>query len=324
MKIRLLTASDLRQVLPMSVAIEAMKEAYIELSSCTAVVPQRLAIPVADVSGTTLVKPALTSDGLGAKLVSVFPGNRELGKAVTPGLVVALDRETGFPIGICEGTYLTALRTGAAVGAASDLLANPDISVAAVIGCGGQSRTLIEAIDGVRNLEIIRLYDRHLDLAAGVVSEMQGGVEARLEPVATSAEAVEGAGLVCTITTSATPVLDGCDLQPGCHVNGIGSFTPQMQELDIETVRRSRIFVDSLSAVKAEAGDLLAAEKAGATDSSQWIEIGDVARGVLPGRGSADEVTLFKSVGVAVQDVKAAAWALERAAAADVGVLVEL
>lgn len=324
MKIRVLTAADLLQVLPMPVAIDAMKQAFTELSSGAAVVPQRLSLSVPDVGGVTLVKPALTGGGLGAKLVSVFPRNHGRDLPVTPGIAIALDRETGMPVGICEGTYLTALRTGAAVGAATDLLAREGAAVAAVIGCGGQAPTQLIALDAVRPFELIRIYDRNPGRARALADELQAQLRARIEPVENAERAVEEADVVTTVTTSSSPVFDGHRLQPGVHINGVGSFTPNMQELDIATVRRARVFVDSRAAATAEAGDLIRAAQAGATVVDDWIEIGEVISGVHMGRRNDEEITLFKSVGNAVQDVTAVAWALARAATADVGQLVEL
>ncbi len=325
MLLTLLSAEEIRTVLPMRDAIQAMKEAFAAFSSGRAVVPLRPVIPVAPVQGTVLVKPAyLEGGGLGAKLVSVFPENPTRGRPTISGIVVLLDPETGEPTALCDGTMVTAWRTGAASGAATDVLARPDARVGAVLGCGAQGRTQALAIDGVRSLEEIRLHDPAADKLAGFVSEMQPRIGARLVPVSEPREAVEGADVICTATTSATPVFDGRLLRPGAHVNGIGSFTAEMQELDVAAVARSRVFVDSLESARAEAGDLVIAARRGQTRAEEWTEIGAVFGGSAPGRQSEEEITLFKSVGIAVQDIAACARALERARAQGLGSTIEI
>jgi ornithine cyclodeaminase len=327
MKLRLLRAEDLRRALPMPAAVAAMKQAFAALSSGRATVPQRVAVAVEDEGAVTLVMPALLRDeprGLGAKLVSVFPGNAGRGKPVVTGLVVALDPATGEPAAICDGTFLTAWRTGAASGAATDLLARQDARVAAVFGCGAQARTQALAIDAVRELELLRVYARTPESVARFVAEMAPRVRASMVAAASPDEAVDGAEIVCAATSSPRPVFDGRRLAAGVHVNGVGSFTPEMQEVDAETVRRSRVFVDQRQAALAEAGDLVIAVRDGATDPADWIEIGEVAAGSQPGRQTSEDLTFFKSVGVAVQDVAAVAAALVRAEALGLGTEIEL
>lgn len=297
----------------MAAAVAAMKKAFAALSAGEAQVPARTVVQVPEAGGVVLVMPGyLPGEGLATKLVSVFPGNRQRGRPALHGLVVVLDPETGEPAAVVDGTFLTAWRTGAATGAATDLLARRDARTAALFGCGAQARTQALALDAVRDLELIRVCARRRESAEAFAVAMQPSVAARLVPAASPREAVEGADLVTAATSSATPVFEGRHLAPGAHVNGVGSFTLEMQEVDIETVRRARVFVDSREAARAEAGDLMIAAAAGATRPEDWTELGDVAAGRTPGRASASEITFFKSVGVAVQDVVAAA----RAAAA--------
>lgn len=325
MELRLLTARDLRRALPMAEAIETMKQAFAALSSGRAVMPQRLAIPVQEASGTLLVKPAyLPGTGLGAKLVSFFPGNRERGRPAISGLVVALDPASGEPRAICDGGFLTAWRTGAASGAATDLLARGDARIGAVIGCGAQGRTQALAIDAVRELEEIRLFSRTRERVERLAEELAPELRARPVAVESAAAALAGADVVCTATDSATPVFAAADLADGAHLNGIGSFTPRMQEVDAATVGRARVWVDSLESAQAEAGDLLVAEKQGQTRRDDWVELGHLILGRAPGRGGEDEVTFFKSVGVAAQDVAALSAALGRADELGLGSSVDL
>ena len=298
----------------MPAAIAAMRTAYTAVSTGQADVPLRTALAVPEAGGTALFMPAyLPGVGLGAKIVSVFPRNAAAGRPSIHGLVVVLDPATGEPLALCDGGFLTAWRTGAGSGAATDLLAAPEAAIGAVLGSGAQARTQALAIDAVRELETIRVYAPTAAHVAAFVSEMQPRVRARLAAAASAAEAVQGADVICAATTSATPVFDGRLLKPGAHVNGVGSYTAQMQEVDAETVRRARIFVDSRLAVLAEAGDLVIPLQAGQTRSEDWAELGEVLAGLRPGRQTAQEVTFFKSVGVAAQDIAAAGQALAEA-----------
>jgi ornithine cyclodeaminase len=325
MELTLLSAEDIRTALPMRDAIDAMKDAFAAFSCGRAVVPLRPVIPVAPAQGTVLVKPAyVEGGGLGAKLVSVFPNNAERGKPTITGIVVLLDPETGEPTALCDGGFVTAWRTGAASGAATDQLARNDVKLGAVLGCGVQGRTQVLAIDAVRSLEQIRLYDPSREKLARFVADMQPFVGARLVPVGDPAGAVADADVICAATTSAKPVFDGRLMRPGTHVNGIGSFTAEMQEIDASAVARARVFVDSLESARAEAGDLLIAAHLGRTRPDDWTEIGAVFDGSASGRTSDTEITFFKSVGLAVQDIAACGLALERARTRGLGSKIEL
>jgi ornithine cyclodeaminase len=325
MKLLALSADDLSQALSMRETVEAVKDAFSRLSAGRASTPPRTAVDVGTTHGTTLLMGAHV-DGLGlaTKTVSVFPGNRGRGEPVVHGLVLVLDPETGRPQALCDGTYLTALRTGAASGAATDLLARTESRVGAVIGCGAQGRTQALAIDCVRALDEIRLCDRRIEVASRLADDLRKQVRARLVPLSDPSAAIADADVVCAATTSSTPVFDGNLLTPGAHVNGVGSFTLEMRELDRVTVSRSSVFVDSVASALAEAGDLVIAEREGATTRDSWTELGLVVSGRMPGRRTDSEVTLFKSVGHAVQDVAAAVAAVNAARERGLGRVVEL
>jgi alanine dehydrogenase len=330
MKLRILSSTDVRRAVTMAGAIRAVKEAYVQLSAGQAVVPLRTPVPVKKREGVTLFMPAYlaSSDALGAKIVSVFPGNLEHGLPTIHAVVVVVDAETGCPVAMMDGTYLTALRTGAASGVATDLLARPDARVVAVFGAGAQARTQLEAVCTVRAIEKVWVYDAVPEMAEAYAKEMVA--KGRPIPpdvcVADSpAQAVREADVICTATTSSTPVFDDADLKAGVHVNGIGSYTPEMQEVPAETVARARVVVDSRSASLAEAGDLIIPLREGLiVEADIHGEIGEVAAGKIPARETDDEVTFFKSVGVAVQDVAVAELILRRAAELGLGVNVEL
>lgn len=311
MRLTLLSAEDLRAALPMPTAIAAMRAAFAELSTGQAQMPLRTALNIPAADGHTLFMPAyLPSSGLGVKLVSVFPHNAEHHTPVLTALMVILDSLSGEPVALCDGTFLTAWRTGAATGLATDLLARPEAKVAALLGCGAQARTQALGLDIVRELNTLRVYAPNKHHVQNFIVEMQPQLRARLTAVESAADAVRGAEIVCTATTSPTPVFDGRLLRPGTHVNGIGSYTPKTREIDEFVVRHARIFVDSRAAALAEAGDLLMPLQAGYTRPEEWAELGEVLSGRHWGRRNAEEITFFKSVGVAVQDVAAASRAL--------------
>lgn len=308
----------------MPAAVAAMQSAYAELSTGQANVPLRVALPVPTAGAVSLYMPAyLPSSGLGAKIVSVFPHNAEKGKPIINGLVVVLDPATGEPTALFDGTFLTAWRTAAGAAAGVAVLARPDARVGALLGCGATGSTLVEAMDCVRPFETIRVYARTPERVAAFIAAKQPLVKARLAAAGSANEAVAGADVICTATTSATPVFDGHLLKPGAHVSGVGSYTLEMQEVDAVTVSRARIFIDSRGPALAEAGDLVLPLRAGQTRAEDWTELGEVVAGLKPGRQSPDDITFFKSVGNAAQDIAAAGQALLEAQRLGLGVEVE-
>jgi ornithine cyclodeaminase len=330
MKLRILSGDEVRRAVTMAEAIEVVREAYVQLSTGQAVVPLRTPVRVEKRDAVTLFMPAYLagSDALGAKIVSVFPGNPARGLPLIHAVVIVVDPETGRPTAIMDGTYLTALRTGAASGVATDLLARTDARVAAIFGAGVQARTQLEAVCTVRPIEQVWVYDVAPERAAAYVEQMKRHgqpVPADMAVARSAAQAAQNADVICTATTSATPVFADADLKAGVHINGVGSYTPEMQEVPAETVARARVVVDARSASLAEAGDLIRPLQAGLiTTAGIHGEIGEVAAGKIPGRQSADEVTFFKSVGVALQDVAVAERILRRAAEQGLGVEVDL
>jgi alanine dehydrogenase len=330
MNIRILSSADVRQAVTMAEAIETVREAYIQLSTGQAVVPLRTPVPVEKRNAVTLFMPAYlaSSDALAAKIVSVFPRNLERGLPTIHAIVIVVDTETGRPTALMDGTYLTALRTGAASGVATDLLARTDARVVAIFGAGAQARTQLEAVCTVRAIEKAWVYDTSPEAATAYAEEMRGSgalIPRDLEVAESPRQAVREADVVCTATTSHTPVFADSDLKTGVHINGIGAYTPDMQEVPAETVVRAKVVVDSRSASLAESGDLIIPLAKGLlTESDIHGEIGEVAAAGIPGRSSDEEVTFFKSVGVAVQDVAVAGWVLRRAEQLELGLEVDL
>jgi alanine dehydrogenase len=329
MKLRVLSKQDVQQAVPMREAIEIVKDAFAQLSAGKAVVPLRTQLPVERHDGVTLFMPAYLSesDDLGVKIVSVFPGNLEMGLPTIFALVVVVEASTGRPVAVMDGTYLTALRTGAASGAATDLLARKDARVAAIFGAGVQGRTQLLAVCKVRDIEKVWVYDVSPQAGEKYAQEMagKGRVPADLKVTSSPAEAARGADVICTATTSKTPVFADGDLKPGVHINAVGSFTPEMQEILGQTVARARLVVGSREGCLAETGDLIIPIRKGLiTEDHIYAELGEIAAGIKPGRGSAEEITLFKSVGNAVQDVSVARAVLTQAEALGLGIEVEL
>ncbi|TKJ28958.1 MAG: hypothetical protein CEE40_10170 [Chloroflexi bacterium B3_Chlor] len=330
MKIRVLSRADLQKALPMSEAIEAVKEAYLQLSTGQATVPLRTPLDIAPYEGLALFMPAYltSSDELGLKVVSVFPRNPSRGLPIIHALVALFDAATGQPQAVVDGTYLTALRTGAASGAATDLLAHQDAQLVAIFGAGVQGRTQLEAVCHVRDIVKVKVYDLVPQKAEEYVSEMRGRghpIPKDITVARSPREAVEGSDIICTATTSTSPVFADRDLQQGVHINGIGSYTPEMQEIAGETVQRAKVVVDSREACWAEAGDLIIPLEKGLIDREHiYAELGEIIAGSKPGRITPDEMTFFKSVGIAVQDVATASRALKAAERMELGVEVEL
>jgi alanine dehydrogenase len=329
MEVRILNTEEVRQALPMSIAVEAMKEAYAQLSRGQVSMPLRSRVDVTQHNGVTLFMPAMLHDtqDMAIKIVSVFPDNIKNNIATINAIVVVLDAKTGIPMAIMEGASLTAIRTGAASGAATDLLARRDSKTLAIFGSGVQARTQLEAVCTVRSIEQVWVFSLDKPGAREFVDEMAGRspIPNLITIVESPTAAIAEADVICTATTSSTPVFDGKELKSGTHINAVGSFTPEMQELDAETIKKSRVVVDAIEAALDEAGDLIIPINQGLI-TPDWIhaELGDIVTGEKPGRTSSDQITLFKSVGLAVQDAISAGRALSRAIEVSLGQIISL
>jgi alanine dehydrogenase len=330
MKLRVISKEEIRQLVPMAQAIELVKHAFAQLSAGDAVVPVRTQMEVGPHEGVALFMPAYLSktDQLGLKIVSVFPRNLASGIPTIHALITVVDASTGQPRAVMDGTYLTALRTGAASGAATDLLARKDARVAAIFGAGVQGRTQLEAVCEVREIETARVYDVNRDAAGTFASEMRdrgGKVQCDIVVAESPADAVRQADIVCTTTTARQPVFDDSDVKDGTHINAVGAFTPDTRETPEATIVRAKLFVDSREACWAEAGDLIIPRSKGLiSESDIEAELGELVSGTKPGRSNETEVTFFKSVGNAVQDVTVAAHVMAEAERLDLGIEVEI
>jgi ornithine cyclodeaminase len=311
-------------------AVEVVKRAFSELSTGHADVPLRTALSQPESDGVTLVMPGYlsASKSLAVKVVSVHNRNAQYNLPLINAVVIVIDPDTGQAVAAMEGGYLTALRTGAGSGAATDLLARRDSEVAAIFGAGAQARTQALAVAAARPIKRLWIYSRRRQQVDEMIGELRPQLGPSIELLAADSpsQAVREALVVCAATTSLTPVFDGDDLRPGAHVNGVGSYKPEMQEVDCVTLRRaSKIVVDSREAAMAEAGDLIVAIERGEIQTSDiYAEIGEIAAGLIPGRQYDDEITYFKSVGNAAQDAAVAHAIYRRALQDDLGVEIDL
>ncbi len=317
-ELRWLSAADIAACVSMRDVIGAVREGFAAFSDRSAVAPVRTVLPLPE--GTTLTMPAaLPWQGITTvKVVSVYPNNSARGLPAILGIVAVLDAGTGEPLALMEGGYLTGLRTGAASGVATDLLSRPDARVLGLVGTGFQARFQAEAVAAVRAIEEVRVYGRDAQRRSCFVSELRAylrerGYAIEVRAAMNPADAVADADVVCAATSSSTPVFDASSIKAGVHINGVGSYTLAMREVPPELVRQARVFVDSREAAEAEAGDLLPEVESGRLSWSSLPEIGEVLLGTRTGRESPDEVTFFKSVGLAVQDAAAAGLVARRA-----------
>jgi ornithine cyclodeaminase len=321
--------ATVRQLLPMDECIDLMADALAALSRGKAANPLRTMVPVpfeTEAPSVLASMPAALGDppALGVKILTVFPGNHAAGIESHQGFVLLFEPEHGTPAALIDAIAITAIRTAAVSGLATRLLARPDAHDLAILGSGTQARSHLEAMRAVRPIDRVRAWSPHRDrLEAFVADAGRQGVQA--EACADARTAVEGADIVCTVSAAHEPILEGEWLADGSHINAVGSSQPMYRELDSEAVRRARLFVDRRESTANEAGDYLIPLREGAIDAGHIVaEIGEVAAGLAEGRGSAEEITLFKSLGLAIEDLAAARWIHQRAIESGAGTPVPL
>jgi ornithine cyclodeaminase len=306
----ILSKQDMQKILTVKDAISTVKQAYSIYSSGKSIVPQRVNIDIPKYNGQSLFMPGYVEDLdiAGVKIVSVFPKNAEKGIASVLAKMVLINGETGEVCCMMDGTYLTQLRTGAASGAATDLLARTDAENMVLFGTGGQAAAQLESVLEVRNIRNVEVVGLNRDKALEFAKNMQKELEsygANISVCENVDTAVSGADVITVVTTSKKPVFDGRSVKKGTHINGVGSYTPEMQELDEYIVQKAgKVFVDSRDAVLSEAGDLIIPMEKGLIGIDRITgELGEVIAGRLPGRTDMDEITIFKTVGIAVTDI---------------------
>ena len=309
---KVLGPEEIGRALPMDAAIAAMREAFVAHLQGSADGPPRTVLHTGLTRGATLVMPVSLNAGdvplLVVKVVSVFPANREKGIASIHGTVIAVEAETGVPMAILDGASLTAIRTAAACGLATDMLSREDSAVLAIFGSGVHARTQVRAMREVRSIKEVRIYNPNAESAVAMADELAATAasQCRFRVADSPASALAGADIACAATTSRIPVFEDDAVPDGLHINAIGSFHAEDREIPGATVARAGVFVDDREAALEEAGDLIIAIREGLVDADHVrSDLGSLVLGRSTGRMSAGEVTVFKSVGLAVQDAAA-------------------
>lgn len=318
----ILREEDVRTVLPMHDLIDAMERALLEFSAGRVQQPVRTVLEVGDRKAFFGVMPAFlrTPPALGTKLVTVYHSNLDVGLPSHLATIVLLDPETGALMAIMDGRYITEARTAAVSAVSTRLLAREDADVLAVIGAGVQARSHIAALPFVRRFREIRVWSPNAERRRAFVNDVRAHASVRIVELPSAREAVAGARVVVTATASREPVIEEPWIEPGAHICAIGACRPDQRELDPRLVARARFFVDSRAGAMAEAGDFVLAVKDGMVGADHIAgELGELAAGRIPGRQREDDITIFKSLGMAVEDVAAAHLAYERAAARGLG-----
>ena len=312
-----LNRHDVEALLPMDECIEVVDAALRALARGEAIQPLRSACWMLERNGLLAVMPGMLGKTIaGVKVLTVVPENHLHGEESHQGMVILFEQERGRPLALLDASSVTAIRTAAASAVATRALARAEAGDLAILGSGTQARTHLDAMRAVRTLRRVRVWSRRPESArrfAGREGERTG---LAVETMPSAREAVDGADLICTATAAREPVLLGEWIAPGAHVNAAGACTPNARELDAAAVARSRLFTDRRESLLAESGDFLLARGEGAVADDHILgEIGEVLEGKVPGRRAESEITLFKSLGIAVEDL-AAGWHVYRKALA--------
>jgi len=322
MELLLLNQEDVEALLPMPECIEVIEEALRALARGEATLPLRSIHWGPERRGALGLMPSFTASPslLGVKVISYFPGNLGSELDSHQGVVLLFEGDRGRPLALLDATSITSIRTAAASGVATRALARPDAGDLAILGSGTEARTHLQAMAAARKLRRVRVWSRSLDNARAFAERESRRAGIAIEPIATAREAVAGADLICTTTSATEPVLCGEWLSPGAHVNAVGACFPAAREIDGPAVARSRLFVDRRESALNEAGDFLIARREGfVTDAHILGEVGDLLLGRIPGRTSADDITLFKSLGISVEDLAAGHHVYRKALAQGAG-----
>lgn len=321
---KILSRNDVMHVLDMKDTINILEAAFADLSNGNAVMPQRTPITAPDYDGLALFMPAYLKGmgALGAKVVTVYKSNpTKYNLATVLGTIILLDEKTGAPVAIMDGSYLTAMRTGGVAGLATKIFAREDAKIHTMFGTGGMARTHAWAVGSVRDIEKLIVYSVDpIDKREAFCESIQDIIDCEIFLADDPEDAVHQADIVTLITSAKKPVVNGDWFKPGTHINGIGSHAPAMRELDTRTVQRSKVVCDLVDACKPEAGDFIIPIQAG---DYSWDRIhgslGDVITGKIPARENKSEITLFKSVGLAIQDISTAFHVYTKAVNLEVG-----
>lgn len=323
MSLLILNHSEVEQLLPMNECIDVMEEAFTALARDEFHQPLRTIIKPPNVKGVMALMPTFRAGEtplFGLKAICVFPGNAEIGKDAHQGGVILFDGTNGEPLAMVNASAITAIRTAAVSGLATRRLARVDAGDLAIIGAGVQARTHLAAMSCVRKLRRIRIAARRFDAARQFAEEMQGQSSCPIEAVESNEAAVRGADMIVTVTTSREPVVNRDWISPGAHLNAIGTYSFNAREIDTATMKAASLFVDRRESALNEAGDYLIAAQEGAIGPDHIrAELAEVVSGKHPGRTSPDEITIFKSLGLAMEDLAAAAYIFRKARERNLG-----
>jgi ornithine cyclodeaminase len=327
MKILVLTYSEVKQLLPLPECITVMAEALSALACGQMEQPLRSVFSPPNVPGVMATMPAYKTGAkpvFGLKAICVFPGNAAIGKDAHQGGVLLFSGDTGEPLALMNASAITEIRTAAVSAVATRVLARADACELAVIGAGVQARSHLAAIPWVRSISRARIASRRFERAQTFAAEMQEQFGFPIEAVDSVQSAVSGADLIVTATTAHEPVLRREWISPGTHINAVGTFSPTAREIDTATMVAASLFVDRRESALNEAGDYLIAAGEGAIGPGHIrAELGEVLIGSAPGRSTPHEITLFKSLGLAVEDLAAAAYLYQKAKQQRAGAWVE-
>ncbi|MGH7741194.1 MAG: ornithine cyclodeaminase family protein [Candidatus Eiseniibacteriota bacterium] len=327
MSVIVIPAAEVDRVLPMHETIEAMDRVLRSLARGEAVLPLRSLVKLPGGDGLLGLMPAVLGEPaiMGLKVVSVMPGNHGTELDAHQGAVMIFETGRGQPLAIIDATSVTRIRTGAVSGVATRALAREDAGDLAILGSGTQAISHLEAMSVVRKLRRVRVWSNSTENARRFAEREGARLKLEVEVTASAEQAVRGADLICTTTSAREPILQGDWISEGAHINAVGACFPTTRELDTAAMRRARLFVDRRESALNEAGEFLIPRAEGAiTDAHILGELGEVLLGKVPGRKSADDVTLFKSLGIAIEDLAAAHWAWQRARAEGIGIEIEL
>ncbi|MDA5194234.1 ornithine cyclodeaminase family protein [Govanella unica] len=326
-EVRVFSAADIRQLLTYPDCIEVLESAMQETSRRTVELPLRTLLQAPNRKGVLGLMPgAMTNPSyLGTKLISMFDGNTALGLSSHIGLICLFNGENGVPVALLEAGSVTAIRTACASALATKHLAREDASSLAIIGTGEEAETHLEALLCVRPITTVTVWGRTPEKVAAFIEKHQGKGGAKLQSAPSVEAAVAGADIITTVTAAKTPILKGQWLTPGQHVNLVGASVASAAEADSDVVTRSRFYVDYIESTLAQAGEFLQARDAGLVTEDHILgEIGAVISGTVAGRQSPTDITVYKSLGIASQDIATAAYILNRGRSEGIGQLVTL
>jgi alanine dehydrogenase len=326
MEVLIVNQREVPELLPMAECIDVMGDALAALTRGDSVMPLRGMARLPDQAGLLAWMPSLlpAAGVMGIKVITVFP-NEGTELESHQGAVLLFEAERGRLLAIVDASEVTAIRTAAVSGLATRLLAREDAEDLGILGSGTQARTNLEAMLAVRDILHVRVWSRHAEHARSFAERESRRHGISVEASATAQQAVEGAGIVCTTTSSTEPVLRGEWLAPGAHVNAVGFSGPTGRELDTEAIRRARLFADRRESILNEAGDFLIPKSEGAVQDDHVVgELGEVVLGKVEGRTSPEEITVFESLGLAIEDLAAVQHVYRRAVETGKGTRVEL